>query len=540
MENQKLYKAYLEELQALEGFRMAYAAEHPSAPLQPDDPDVRRLIEALAFFAARSQKAAVATLVEQRRRLFRQFLPYLLDPLPAMGMLQAVPTGRLTEAVELPRGTEIAVRDAGERVAIFRTLRALRLLPLTLGRPGVLVLPDGRLRFTVPAAASHPRNDELGTLSFHVNQLNDFNGSLRLLHALEHHLDRVAISFDERVDEHTRGAACRIAFGGRDDGDDETHPLARERAYFHFPRAELFFDVETPPPPRNWRQFTLLFDVGADWPRNLRLAADALQLFATPMVNLARMPAQPIVHDGARERWPIRHPAPAARYQLHSVRGVYRMAGDALVPLRPATIAGGDGAFEIADEVGADGARRAALLLHLPEALRAPTTVSVEAEWMQPWFSASIGQRLTIAPYRRTVAGTQWELSGDLVPHREAALGDALDELTHILVLQHERALGRDDLDALLQVFGSVWSGPFAPVRALLADVQVHEAPAPRACAGGSRLVYELGLRPHEPALQPLVQTFARHLARVLGAWIAELEVEVRVVERPGHLEGGA
>lgn len=535
MDNERLYKAYLDELQALEGFRTAFAAEHATAPLPPDDPDVRRLVEALAFFAARSRQAAVATLLAERRRLFRQFLPYLVEPLPAMGMLQAVPTGRLTEAVELPRGTEIALRDAGDRVALFRTLRALRLLPLSLGRPGVLVLPDGRLRFTVPAAASYPRNDAIGTLAFHVNLLNDFNGSLRLLHALEHHLDRVAISFDERVDEHTRGAACRIAFPGSDgsDGDDTMHPLARERAYFHFPRAELFFELETPPPPRNWQRFTLMFDVGTDWPRNLRLTADALQLFATPIVNLSRTPAQPIVHDGTRERWPIRHPAPAGRHQLHSVRGVYRIADDALVPLRPATIAGGDGAFELADEVAADGTRRAALLVHLPAALETPTTLSVEAEWMQPWFSSSIGQRLTIAPYRRALGGVQWELSGDLVAHRDATIGDAADDFTQILVLQHRRALGRDDLDALLHVLG-VWAGPFAPVRALLADVQVHEAPAPR-CAHGdeSRLVYELGLRPCEPALQPLVRRFARHLERILGAFIAELAVDVRVVERP-------
>jgi hypothetical protein len=166
----------------------------------------------------------------------------------------------------------------------------------------------------------------------------------------------------------------------------------------------------------------------------------------------------------------------------------------------------------------------------LPEALSAPTTLSVDAEWLQPWFSQAIGQQLKVAPYRRTVPGVQWELSGELVPHAEPSLGAAVDDFTHILVLQHQRVLGRDDLDALLQVLGSVWAGPFAPLRPLITDVKVHEAPLTRGGrADGSKLVYQLILAQHEPALQPLVQTFARHLERILGAWIAELPVEVRL-----------
>ena len=531
--NDKLYKAFLEEVQALESFRMTYVSEHPGTPLAPDDPDVKRLLEALAFFAARSRQAAHSTLVEQRRRLFRQFLPYLLDPLPAMGMLQAIPTGKLSEAVELPRGTEIAVRDDADRVAIFRTLRPVRLLPLELGPLGVLVLPDGRLRFTLPATTSYPRNDEIGPLRIHVNYLNDIHGSLKVLHALERHIDRVSVSFDERVDEHSRGTPCQLSFSTPDDEEDSLHPLSRERLFFHFPRAEQFFDLALPSPPRNWQHFTLMFDVKPDWPRNLRLTSEVFQLFATPIINLTRAPAQPISHDGTEERWPLRHPAPGGRYELHSVRGVYRLVGDAMVPLRPATLAGGAGAYELADDPRAAGARRPVLLVHLPEALATPTTVSVDAEWLQPWFSSSIGERLEIAPYRRALAGVQWEVSGDLVPHRDSELGDAVDDFTHILVLQHKSRLGRDDLDALLDMLGSVWNGPFAPLRELITHVKVHEAPAQRGPrAGGSKLVYTLALAEHEASLQPMVASFVRHLENVLGAWIADLPVEVRVGER--------
>jgi type VI secretion system protein ImpG len=531
VENESLYKAFRDELSALERFRMEYVAEHPGVPLAPDDPDVRRLVEALAFFAARSRLAAVRTLVEQRRRLFRQFMPYLLEPLPAMGMLQAVPNGQLVDAAELPRGTEVALRDPADRVAIFRTLRPMRLLPLTLGRLGTLVLPDGRLRLALPVTTTHRRNDDIGTLAFHVNYLNDFNGSLRVLAALERHVERVAVSFEERVDEHTRGSDCRLSFagaGGDDDDDDGTHPLARERAYFHFPRAEQFLEVTVPSPPANWQRFTLLFDLKPDWPRHLRLTADVFQLFTTPIVNVSRAAAQPMMHDGTEERWPIRHPSPAGRYELHSLRGVYRHNGDALVPLTPATIAGDAGAWELDDQPRDDGRRHPALLVHLPEALGTPTLLSVEAEWHQPWFSKAIGQRLQIAPYRRAVAGVSWELSGDLVPHRDAALGGDVDDFTPLLVLSHKHTLAREELDLLLQSLGSVWSGPFAPLRPLIRSVGVHEAPAQN---GGrpdaSKRVYEIALAQHD--LPALSERFACHLERVLTAWNCDGRVEVRL-----------
>lgn len=526
VENEQLYKTFLNELQALERFRMDYVAEHPGAPLAPDDPDVRRLVEALAFFAARSRQASLRVLVEQRRRLFRQFLPHLLDPLPAMGMLRAVPTGQLAEVTELPRGTEIALRDSADRVAVFRTLRPLRLLPLTLGRLGTLVLPDGRLRLTLTATTTHPRSDEIGTLSLHVNYLNDFNASLKLLDALERHVDRVSVSFDGTVDEHTRGASCTLAFAAPDE-DDGVHPLARERAYFHFPRAEQFFDIGVPTPPGRWQQLTLMFDLKPDWPSHLRLTAEVFQLFATPIVNLSRGPAQPIAHDGTRERWPILHPAPQGGYELHSLRGVYRCAGDTLVPLVPATVAGGTGGYELEDDGRGEGTRKPALLVHLPTALSAPMTLNVDAEWLQPWFSSAIGQRLRIAPHRRAVPGVRWELSGELVPHRETTLGGDGDDFTHILVLQHKRALDRHDVDALLQVLGSVWSGPFAPLRSLITGARTYEAPAGKA-AGAAKIVHELTVAEHEPGLRPLADAFARHLERVLAAWIADAEVEVR------------
>ena len=44
--NEKLYQAFLDEMHELENFRMDYASRHPSASLDRDDPDIKRLVEA--------------------------------------------------------------------------------------------------------------------------------------------------------------------------------------------------------------------------------------------------------------------------------------------------------------------------------------------------------------------------------------------------------------------------------------------------------------------------------------------------------------
>lgn len=530
--DERLYRAFLTEMQTLEGFRMAYASEHPGAPLGREDPDVKRLVEALAFFAARSRLAGQESVSAVRRRLLRQLLPYLLAPLPATTIVQAVPTGRFSETAVLPRGTEVELRAAGQASAVFRTLRDLRVLPVTLGRIDVQPRADGGTRFLLPFTSAFPRNDAIGRVSLQVDFLEDYVASLRMIYALRRHLRGASVSFEDRVDAETRGEPCAVSFGQKPEDLAEVwpHPVERERGWFHFPSADLFFEVEVPAPPRNWRRFVIALDVDAAWPRGLRLSRNVVQPFTTPAINLQRTMSQPVVADGTREQLPIRHPRPAMRMELQSVYGVYRVTEGGLVPLRPGTLAGGSGSYELNQSELPDGRRIHDLWLHLPEAFAAATTVTVDAGWCQPWFRRGAGDKVVAALYRRAVAGLEWEVSGSHAPFRPTSLDGDMDGLMHVLVLQNKPRMDRDDIDALLQGLGSVWSGPFGAIRPLLASVDVREVPLQRPGGpGGVKLVYELRLRDHEEGLEALVEAFTTRLERILDAWIGDAPVEVRI-----------
>ena len=166
------YKAFLAELEELEKFRMAYAALHPRAPLGREDQDVRRLMEALAFFTARTRLAGQRAILRSTLRLFRQHFSFVLNPLPSMGLMRARTDARFVDAAEVPRGALVSVSRPPPPGALqeppplqYRTAAALRLLPVQL--EGVDTWKRGPRegqRVMLRFAAAFPRNESPGVL----------------------------------------------------------------------------------------------------------------------------------------------------------------------------------------------------------------------------------------------------------------------------------------------------------------------------------------------------------------------------------------
>jgi type VI secretion system protein ImpG len=527
-----LYKVFVEHMHELENFRMSYAAMHPTTPLERDDPDVKRLTEALAYFAARTHLAGMRNIVDLRRRIFQQFFPYLLAPLPAMGLIRARLTGQFGEPVLLPQGSEIAVSSETKGSAIFRTLHDVRILPISLTEMKRLLLPNKGSRVLLSLSASYPRNDDIGQLCFHINHLDDFQASMRVLHALKKHLRRASVVFDENVTEETRGTPCDVSFGAPQDAEDDKwpHPLQKERSFFHFPQQELFLTVHVPSQPRNWNQFTICLDLDSKWPRSLVLNEAVFQLFAVPIVNLNRAMAQPVLYDATRERYSIRHPEPEYNFHLHSVVGVYRVKDNSMVPVRAGILSGGRGSYEIEESRDQTGMKRYWLTLHFPEAFQQPNTIAIDALWLQPWFSEALQELLQVDTFTRNIVGLEWELLGDIVPHAVNTFQAEMEGFLHLLTLKNRSVLNIDDLLGMLQTLGSVHQGHFRRACDLLSDVRVEEAPLNQTGGPGMlKLVYYLRFKDLDPGYMPLVETFVAHVNQILDTWVSEATVEVQM-----------
>ena len=530
-----LYKEFLEEMNAIENFRIAYASAFPRVPLERDDPDVKRLMEAMAFFSARTKIAALSNVLAVQRRVFEQFFPFLLSTVPSMNTVQAQTTGQFVDPVYFPKGSLMSAPVPGEGTAIFRTMQDLRVLPVKLTGAKMALLPDKGYRFLLRLDAPFPRNDEIGMLRFYINHLNDYRASLKVLHSLRGHLRSVSVVFNEQAHEASCGIGCRTSFGvpvsSGADGDESLHPLLTERWFFHFPQQELYLNVDVPPPPRNWKNFTVCLDLDERWPRGVILNEDIFQLFAVPVANLRQAFAEPVICDGTQERYSIRHPHAEHRFELHSVLGVYEVKDRrSMVPLKPGIISGGSGSYEIdTNEVHDRSAPHSWLVPHFPEAFGSPKTLVVDALWYQPWYSDLIAQSRQVHPYDRTPVGVKWDWIGSPKAHVPNPLAKHRG-FAQTFILANKTVLNVDDVGDLLRTLGTVNTGEFQNILPLMTGIRVESVPRQEGRnAGLIKHIYHLGFRYFDPVLRPLVEVFVRHVERILDSWISDVAIEVRI-----------
>jgi type VI secretion system protein ImpG len=533
-----LYRTFLEELRALAEFRLDYTLDHPASGLEWEDPDVKRLIEALAFFGARTQLVALRNVDATRRRLYQQFFPYLLSPLSAMAMAQAKPNGQLAETLSLPADSELLLQPERGGSVLFRTLKPLRVLPLRLGMIAQEPLTGNGTRLLLGFQAAYPLNEPPGSLDLHINYLNDFAISLKVFNYLKRCLRRASVQYGE-YDADQPGLDCPFRLGVPAAGveaDEWRHPLEEERYYFHFPQQELYLELQVPEPPRNWSGFTVALDCDQPWPRQLHLNRELFQLFTSPVVNSQRAFAQPIVCDGTRERYTIRHPQADFGFSLQQVLGVYEVTEQGLRPLRPGILAGGDGSYEV--EQGPpreEGGFLHWLVPHFPSAFGQARTLAVEALWLQGWYDREAPNRHSLRMFRRQTQGVNWELLDTPVPHAENRELDNTPGFLHLLTLMHKDCLSGRDLRDLLLALGSVSSGRFQGVFRSLEDARLEEEPLGGREGRMTKQIYHLRFKGQAEENADLTEAFVQHVGRVLDLWIAGALVEARI-----EAEGGA
>src|SRR3954464_13203737 len=104
------YDDFLAELKAVDD-SLAYRTGDATS-VSREDPDVRRLMESIAFFSTRTRQAASDRLRGSVLALVRGHLDDFLSPQPARALVQAVPSGLVTDSVYLAAGTVLRLTTA--------------------------------------------------------------------------------------------------------------------------------------------------------------------------------------------------------------------------------------------------------------------------------------------------------------------------------------------------------------------------------------------------------------------------------------------
>ncbi len=526
MSTDAIEREFLTELEALEKFRISYTAQYPAVPLSHDDPDVRRLIEGMAYFSARTRVAALRSLDESVQRIFRQHFPALLAPTPAMAMLRAGVTPQFCDAAELPGGTEVVCRqratepDDREMVFRFRTVAPMRILPITIRGVDMAPMRGGGIRLSIRISANSAHNQPLGGLSLYISHLDDLRSSLTVAHELVSHLRSASIVYERAPAEAAPGFPCSVEFGAipaqPQANDAFESPLQRARLRARYPHLELFMHVGGLNAPRNWQHLTLRLELSDAWPRKLRLTSESFDLHTVPMLNIQRDLASPIEVDGTRDRYGIHHPDSAGGFVPLAIMAAYRPTKDGFVPLAPGIVGVDGDAYEVTTD-GLGENRRAWLLPRIASAFLNPERISVDTYWHQPGLRGVSSSELTVGLNQRYVEGVQWGCCGPIHAYCDPVLDGDREAQLQLISTKSKRLLDHGDVMFLLRAYGVHLEPHTAKLVAALRDVRVSSKPSSRSHL--LSYVYELEFDTLEPSDKPRVANFCSWLLDLLSSW---------------------
>ena len=530
MRGELFYADFLRELRGLD----AFLAERRSggAGLPPrEDPDVRRLLEALAYFSARTQSMARQGMFDAVRRLVGDQLEFATRPLPAAALVQVVASGS-KEPVRLTQGTPLRVEGDGGMVAHFSLARTLELWPIAVTDARLWTAEQGGLCLGIELASPLAIDARLTEIALYVDELSDFRESLRLLRRLERGAGAVrviaGVGLPPRGREAELGAGARgtLAFGAPalPEGDDALHPVERVRSHFHQPEQDTFVTLGLGG-ACGWRVASVVIELTSrpDEPA-LRIGRGTLKPFVVPLVNRIAARALPIACDGSADSYSIRYPLvpstpadPAPPVRFLSVRGVYEIGKEGAISLRSSALGPRSFCYELDDALPSEGGPR--LRLAVDGSARSPRTIEVDANWYQPAFDAARFGRLRIRPQARTAEGLEFRVLGEPVAAKHSPLEvDPIAQL-ELLALRGRTSFEARELNELMRHFGADAASRHAAVVDLLERVEQALEPLPRAAGTSLRQVYSVWPAEREPELAPLVEDWLSQLERVLDAW---------------------
>ncbi|MEN6466588.1 MAG: type VI secretion system baseplate subunit TssF [Syntrophaceae bacterium] len=330
-------KFYEQELQNLRELAVEFSRVHPAAaPMLSGpsaDPDVERLLEGVAFLSGLLNKKLQDDFPEFTQSLMGVVFPHYIRPIPSASIVVFSPKPSLKEIVRVPKGTSVAAKPVDGTSCIFKTCFDLEVHPLRLKSAQWTEhnTRSGQVRVSLELAGLDLAKWEPKRLGFFLG--GSYSQSADLYLMFTRYLRQVSLKpSDGKGSELTLAPDCMKTAGFDMDNDLLLYPpqsfsgyrLLHE--YFIFPHKFLFLELtgwERWKDRGNGRSFEIIFDFNIPPFAVHKVNEDTFILNATPVINIFRHEAEPVLYDHRVEKVRVR-PSGKNRehYQVFSVDSV--------------------------------------------------------------------------------------------------------------------------------------------------------------------------------------------------------------------------
>ena len=312
-----------------------------------DDPHVERLLEGMAFLAARVQHRLDDELPELSDALLELLCPHLLAPVPSMTTVKLLPKPESRGASRVARGTALQTQPVRGEPLTYRTCHETVLWPIAITRAKLAGLPiqapanpmapraAAVLRLSLATTAPDLSFAEVGIDRLRLHLRGVGSTAVQLLELLCTSTISIALADgpeDARPTLLPREALTQVGFEPEEAALPwpqrafSGHRLLTE--YFAFPEKFLYLEISglearsLVQTGRSLEVFVYLSRSQADLERSV--SEENFVIGATPAVNLFAQPAEPIALDGMKSEWLIvpdaRRPTALEIYAVETVR----------------------------------------------------------------------------------------------------------------------------------------------------------------------------------------------------------------------------
>lgn len=305
-----LKRKFLEEMDYLRRMRSVFTRDNPQLARflgeDANDPDVERLMEAMAFLTAKLRLKIDDDLPELTHAMLQLLWPNYLRPLPSATVIRFDPIqSAVTGRQRIVRGTEIASRPVNDVHCRFRTCTDVDVYPFTLHDVSDAHTREKsilRIDLAVPNT-NPPSTFDCDALEFHL--CGGDHTTLTLYLWLAQYIGEIRMECGDVLRKLPTEA---IAFPGFS-SDEALLPYPKNtfdgyriiQEYFTFPKRFHFFRLTGlqplwPSQPVDSVRFEIHFN--RPMPPDIRVRPDDLALYCTPAVNLFDHDAEPIGLSG--------------------------------------------------------------------------------------------------------------------------------------------------------------------------------------------------------------------------------------------------